>query len=226
MHDAYKHMCHVLHEFDDPNVPMGPKERHKYRMAQLERDSRFFKPDAAQMRNLLDAEFLGDECDTGVDGERLNFDDGDENNGDDGGARDIDEFFATLNQIGLDQQQPLSMIVDGLAADEPLLAKVGNDWGTGGWTVLTCEFPPTQAALRGQVDNVKYFLTQPGRDGIDALLVPGVDGGPSLLVERMQAMPDKTAKQLACMYLLTAALSERAKAAAAVAASSIALATQ
>lgn len=58
VYEAYKIVCRVVHEYDDPNTPSDPKERHKYRMRQLEQDPHFIREtdaednEAAAMENI------------------------------------------------------------------------------------------------------------------------------------------------------------------------------
>jgi TATA-box binding protein (TBP) (component of TFIID and TFIIIB) len=181
VYEAYKIMCRVLHDFDDPNVPLGPTERHKYRMQQLEKDSRFLKADAFNMGGLLNAEFIGDEYEdddngTGV-ATRLD------------GEDDHDAMMRMLQEMDIERNAPL--IEDDIPAAEPLLVK---------------------AALRGQIDNVRHLLMQPGPNGWDALWVPGV-AGPSLLLERLSALPSlrDSTSHMQVLYLLQLTVRESRK---------------
>lgn len=106
MHQAYKFMVRVLHDFDDPNVPLAPKERHRYRMAQLERDSHLYKSDATNMSGLMNVEFLGDEYEAE--------DPEDEQNG-------HEHFMRLLEGMGIERNAPL--IEDDIDPNEPLLVK-------------------------------------------------------------------------------------------------------
>jgi hypothetical protein len=36
VYEAYRMMCDILHEFEDPNVPAGPRARRDYRVKQLQ----------------------------------------------------------------------------------------------------------------------------------------------------------------------------------------------
>lgn len=43
MYEVYKITCDVVHDYDDPDAPTDPKERHKRRMKQLQDDPRFIR---------------------------------------------------------------------------------------------------------------------------------------------------------------------------------------
>lgn len=80
LYESYKMMCKVLHDFDDPNAPSDPKERHKYRMRQLEQDPRFLKETEAKPEEHADyVENIGVERgDAGVEALGGDIDDGDQ----------------------------------------------------------------------------------------------------------------------------------------------------
>lgn len=170
---TYRVMCRVLHDYEDPHVPQTPKERHIYRMQQLSRDSRFLKADATKMRNLLDAEFLGDEFDVEEDFDVRN----------PNGARDAQDeedddakLMRLVEEMGLDRHAPVLQPEEKLPENEPLL-----------WT----------AALRGQYDNVKVLLDQDD----SALWIPG-ERTSSMLLERLSALPAKTTEHTRILYML------------------------
>jgi len=167
---AYRIMCGVLHDYEDPHVPQMPKERHLYRMQQLARDSRFLKADATKMRNLLEAEYLGDEFEVEGELDARNPEDEDD---------DDTKLMKLVQEMGLDRHVP-RLVEEELPPNEPFL-----------WT----------ATMRGQFENVKVLLQQADANGYQSLWIPGVNG-PSMILERLQALPNKTTDHTRIMYLL------------------------
>jgi hypothetical protein len=165
-------MCAVVHDFDDPNVPTEPKARYKYRLRQLETDSRFIaSTDEVAMANLPhmnNADFL----------ENLGKD-VDESLGDDeDNGLDIDALLAPVKTEPTTTVKKKSTIFaidddDGDDTNEPLLYV---------------------AALKGQVDNVRYILTQPGM-ALSAFAKNAQTGG-YVILEKLQALASTNHRQI------------------------------
>ena len=169
VYSSYKIMCNVVHDFDDPNVPTDPKERYKYRLKQLENDPQFISTTneaaMAELPRMNDADFL----------ENLGKD-VDESLGDDeDNGLDLDAILAPVKV----KNEPKATIFrlddddDGEDDDEPLLFK---------------------AALSGQVDNVRFILTQPGM-ALSAFTKNSETGGYTIL-EKLEPLTSANHRQI------------------------------
>lgn len=63
VYEAYKIMCDVVYNFEDPHVPSNPKERYRYRIEQLYRQGRVTRADEEGNIDVENMEGLGDEYD-------------------------------------------------------------------------------------------------------------------------------------------------------------------
>jgi hypothetical protein len=122
------------------------------------------------MRNLLEAEYLGDEFEVEGELDARNPEDEDD---------DDTKLMKLVQEMGLDRHVP-RLVEEELPPNEPFL-----------WT----------ATMRGQFENVKVLLQQADANGYQSLWIPGVNG-PSMILERLQALPNKTTDHTRIMYLL------------------------
>jgi len=136
IYEAYKITCNVVHDFDDLNVPSNPKERHKYRMKQLQADPRFVTDEAGIGNKILGGE---EEEDGGEDDDTNNV--------------AVANMEKLLNRLG-DNNADGPAFMQRKVVDIPPPQIQGQE-----------EDPLLfQAALKRQVGNVRYILNQPGKE--------------------------------------------------------------
>jgi TATA-box binding protein (TBP) (component of TFIID and TFIIIB) len=203
VYSAYKIMCGVVHDFEDPNVPSDPKERYKYRLRQLENDSRFIpltEEAAATLPRMNDANFmenLGNDMDESVD-----------NNGDDDdNGLDIEALLAPIrvktedNNNNNKKKTPAAKKASGLAF---LLDSAQQQQQQQQEEPIPLLF---EAAYAGQVENVRMILSQPGPDMADAAFTKNQDTGGYAVLEKLERMPSANHRQI--QYLIGQFISSR-----------------
>lgn len=179
VHEAYKITCDKVHNFDDPNVPSDPKERHKYRFRQLMTDPHF----------------------TTADGD-INFEDA--GDGDDDDDVDADD--------GNGPKNPFAKILAGMDAFVPSINIGTNDASNNNANPVVRvkededEQPLLfQAALAGQLENVKFML----KSGMAEQDIRRVDPqGNCQILALIRALPVVTPAHVAVMHLLEHHLTE------------------
>lgn len=160
VYEAYRMMCKVVHDFDDPNTPTDPKERHRYRMRQLESDPRFIREADAGVGVAADMEHIGDEY----------------------GAEPMDEDDDRMINLFVNGVATTSAVTVAPVKQEPGTKQktfIEEDDDNDEEPLLF------QAIRTGQINNVKFILGQEGMR--DAIWIPGTNK--LAVLEMLDAVP-------------------------------------
>lgn len=184
VYEAYKMVCDVVHDFEDPNVPADPIERHRYRMRALAAggDPRFGLARGA------------------IEEDKLIAGDGDNDSGDEEGNF-MDRFMSAI----------------GIAPEErPVQQKAALD--VGGRHDDNDDQDPrllVRAARGGQVDNVRFILSQPDTDMAREALLVDPETGVSVVLQDLWRIQGPTPPQMAATHCIELFVREHAGAEAA-----------